>query len=75
MGTVESWPEPLLEHPGKGLVSPGSTGGDSSAVGQEGVEPGCTSLRPHLKADCYWGRISGWRWLLNTAFPCKPGIF
>jgi len=32
----------------------------------EGVEPGCTSLRPHLRADCCWRRISGWR-----SFPCE----
>jgi len=53
---------------GKDLVSPGSTGEGNSAVRPEGVEPGCTSLRPHLRADCHWGRISGWRCL-----PC--GVF
>jgi len=49
---------------GKDLVSSGSTGEGSSAVWLEGVEPGCTSLRPHLRADCCCGRISGWRSLL-----------
>jgi len=32
MGTVESRPEPLIEHLGKELVSPGSTGEGNSAV-------------------------------------------
>ena len=65
MGTVESCPEPLTEHLGKVLspFSPGSTGEGNSAVWPEGVEAGCTSLRPHLRADCHWGRISGWRFL------------
>jgi len=52
----------------KDPLSPGSTAEGNSSVWPEGVEPGCTSLRPHLRADCHWGRISGWR-----SFPC--GIF
>ena len=27
----------------------------------EGVEPGSTLPRPHLRVDCYWGSISIWR--------------
>jgi len=50
---------------GKDLVSSGSTDEGNSAVRQEGVEAGCTSLRPHLRADCHWGRVSGWR-----SLPC-----
>jgi len=71
MGTVESWPEPLSTW-GKDLVSPGSTGEGNSAVWPEGVEPGCTSLRPHLRADCHWGRVSGWISLPCGIFPCGP---
>jgi len=37
---------------GKDPVSPGCTGEGNSAVGLEGVEPGCPSLRPHLRAEC-----------------------
>ena len=59
-------------------------GKDRSALGAqvrviqlwlEEVEPGCTSLRPHLRADCYWGRSSFWRSLLGAAFSHEPGIF
>jgi len=32
MVIVESQPEPLIDHLGKGWVSPGSTGEDNSAV-------------------------------------------
>jgi len=32
MGTVESWPEPLIEHLGKNQVSLGSTGEGISHV-------------------------------------------
>ena len=45
---------------GEHWVSPGSTGEGNSAVWLEGLQPGCISLRPHLRADCPWGRISGW---------------
>ena len=41
---------------GKDLVSPGGTGEGNLPVWQEGVEPGCTSRRPHLRADCQWGK-------------------
>ena len=49
---------------GKHRVSHRSTGEGNSSVWPEGVEPGSTSPRPHLKADCHWGRISSWRLLL-----------
>ena len=52
-GNVGSQPNPLIKLLGKGPVSPGSTGEGNSAVRQEGVDPGCTSLRPHLRADCH----------------------
>jgi len=71
MVTIESWPEPLIEQLGKGPVSPGNAGEGNSAVRQEGVEPGCTSLRPHLRTDCHWGRSSGWR-SLPCGVSCKP---
>jgi len=74
MGTVESWPEPWSTW-GKDPVSPGSTGAGNSAVWPEGVKPGCISTRPHLRADCHWGRISFWRSFLGEACPCEPGIF
>jgi len=54
---------------GKDWVSPGSTGEGSSAVWPEGVKPGCTSPRPHLRADWHWGRISFWRSRLCGVFP------
>ena len=38
----------------------------------EGVEPGCTSLRPHLRADCHWGRITGWRSVFLWSFFWEP---
>ena len=40
-----------------------------ASVWPAGVEPGCTSLRPHLRADCHWGRISGWRSFSCGVFP------
>ena len=49
MGTVDSWPQPLIEHLGKEPVSPGSTGEGNSGVWPEGVEPACSSLRPPFK--------------------------
>ena len=54
---------------GKHWVSHGSTGEGNSAVWLEGVEPGCTSPRPHLRADWHWGRIFLWRLLLGE-FSC-----
>ena len=36
------------------------------------MEPGSTLPRPHLRADCHWGRISFWRSLLCEAFHCEP---
>jgi len=59
----------------KDLVSPGSTGEGNSSVWPEGVEPGCISLKPHLRADCHWRWISYWRSLFGGAFSCKPGLF
>ena len=59
---------------GKDPVSPGSTSEGNAAVGQEGVEPGCTSPRPHLRAECHWGRISDWRFLLCGVFPGRWGL-
>lgn len=40
---------------GKDPVSPESTGESNSCVRMEGGEPGCSSLRSHLRADCCWG--------------------
>jgi len=68
--TVESQPEPLIDHLRQGL-SHGSTGEGNSCVWPEGVEPGYTSLRPHLRAECLWGRISFWRFLLCGTFHCE----
>ena len=52
MGTVESQPEPLIEHLGKGPGQPWEHRWRQLAVWPEGVEPGHTCLRPHLRADC-----------------------
>jgi len=49
---------------GKHWVSCRSTAESNSAVPPERVEPGSTSPRPHVRADCHWWRISSWRWLL-----------
>ena len=49
---------------GKHWVSCRSTCEGNSAVWLKGVELGCTSPGPHLRADYYWGRISSWRSLL-----------
>jgi len=46
---------------GKDWVSHGSTGEGNSPVWPEGVEPGSTSPRPHLRADCHWGRMFFWK--------------
>jgi len=75
MGTVESWPEPLIDHLGKGPGQPGSTGEGNSPVQPKGVEPGCTSPRLHLGAVCQQGRVSSWRFLFGEAFSCKLRIF
>ena len=39
---------------GEHWVSCGSTGEGNSPVWREGVEPGSTSPRSHLRADCQW---------------------
>ena len=73
MGTVESLPDWA---PGERTHS--TLGPQVKAIhlcDWKGVEPGCTSLRPHLRADCHWGRVSSWSSLFGEAFPCKPGIF
>jgi len=69
MVTVESWPEPLIEHLGKGPGQPWEHRLRQCNCGTERGEPACTSLRPHLRADCHWGRIFGWR-----SFPCGVSI-
>ena len=56
----------------KDWVSPGSTGEGNSDVWPEGVEPGCTSLKPHLRADCQGGRIFWLEILFLWSFLCKP---
>jgi len=38
------------------------------------VEPDCTSLRPHLRADCDGGRCSGWRFCPCGVFPVSLGL-
>jgi len=57
---------------GKHWVSPGSTGEGNSAVWPEGVEPGCTSPRPHLRADYHWERIFFLEISPLWSFSCKP---
>ena len=49
-------------------VSYGSTGEGNSPVWPEGVEPGSTPPRPHLRADCQRGRISFWSCLFLWCF-------
>ena len=56
----------------KHWVSCRGTGEGNSAVWLKWVEPCCTSPRPHLRAGCPWGKISGdclpWSflWAYNT---------
>ena len=57
---------------GKDPVSLGSTGECNSSVWLGGLEPGCTSLRTHLRI---WGRISFWRFLPGEAFSYEPRLF
>ena len=57
---------------GKDWVSHGSTGEGNSLVWLEGLEPGSTPPRPHLRADWHWGRISFLRSLFCEAFNCEP---
>ena len=38
---------------------------------QKGVEPGSTSPRPHLRADCQGGRVSFWMLFLLVFFFLK----
>jgi len=71
MGTVESRLEPLFEHLEKGLGQPWEQRGRQFLAGGAGLR----SFRPHLRADCYWGRISFWRFLFVEVFPCKPRVF
>ena len=60
---------------GTDLVSTVSTGEGNSAVWPDGVEPGCTSLRPHLRAECHWRKVL---WLeispLCGVFPASLGL-
>jgi len=37
------------------------------------VEPGCTSLRAHLRADCHLRKVLFLEILPLGSFPCKPG--
>jgi len=54
--TAETWPEPLIEHVAKRPSMPWEHRCESnSPVELGGVEPGCTSLRPHIKADIHCG--------------------
>ena len=68
MVAVESRPEPLIEHLGKGPGQPWEHRWRQFSCVTGRVEPGCTSLRPHLRADCHQGRISSWTSLLGGAF-------
>jgi len=63
MGTVESGPQPLIDHLSKHWVSHGAQV-KAIHLWLEGLEPGCTSPRPHLRADCHRGRICSWRLIL-----------
>ena len=67
MGIVESQPEPLIEHLGKGPGQPWEHRWRQFSW-SEGVEPGCTSLRSHLRADCHGGRFFSWRSFFGEAF-------
>ena len=74
-GIVESWPEPQLNTWVKHLDSHRSTDEGNSPVWQEGVEPGSTSPRPHLRADCHCRRILFWGFLLCGVFSLNLDFF
>ena len=57
MGTVESQPEPLIDHLRWALCLLWEHRW-RQPLWWEGMEPGCNSPRPHLRADCHWGRFS-----------------
>ena len=70
MGTVESW---TSDWPPEASVE-SAAGAQVNAISPEwpeGVEPGSTPPRPHLRADSQGGRISIWRSLLLEPF-CEP---
>ena len=71
MGTLESCPNPLIDHLRQTLNQPQEHKWRNSPVWLEGVEPGTTSSRPHLRADCHWWRICFWQLFLLVFFS-KP---
>lgn len=74
MGTVETQPEPLIEHLRKGPGQPWEHWWRQSVCVTRrggGGRHGCTSLKPLLRADCHWWRISGWRSIPCGVFPGK----
>jgi len=68
---ITAWTSDWLISRGEYWVTCGNTGEGNSPVWLEGVKPGSTSSRSSLRADCHWGRISFWRWLL-LEFSCEP---
>lgn len=65
MGTVESWPEPLIDHLRQGL-------GQLWEHRWRQFQPSSTPPRPYLRADYDWGRISFWRSFLFEVFHSEP---
>ena len=63
MGTVQSWPEPLIDHLRQGL---------GQLWEHRWRQFTYLTGRPHLRADYHWGRIFFWRYLLFGVFHCKP---
>ena len=57
--TSESQPEPLIEHLGERTLL--ALGAQVKAIHL--CDQKKSSLRPHLRVDCHWGRIPGWRFL------------
>jgi len=71
MGNVESWSGPLIDHLRWTLSQLQEHSWRQFTYVTEGVVPGYTSPRCHLRADCHWGRVCYWRLLLGE-FSCEP---
>ena len=68
MVTVESQPEPLIDHLGKDWSALGAQVKAVQLCDRKGWSLAAPLLDPHLRADCHRGRISFWRALLLKFF-------
>jgi len=64
LGTAESRPEPLIDHLKQAASQLWEHRWRQPTCVTRWVEPGSTSPRPHLRADCHPERVSSWILLL-----------